>query len=123
MIALDSYVTFTKRRPKGWAVPRDEVDGETVGQTDPGEEGLFEPALEQVGDQEDGGQQPHCDARGVVEEGVAAESGRHVVEEQSRPRHTHQQEVHMFPVERDAVRLGVAHNHLWSPLCVFNALI
>ena len=51
----------------------DEIDGETVHNTNPREQGLLHPPLEQVGQDEDGRYQTNTDARCILEKCVSTQ--------------------------------------------------
>merc|ERR1719342_1957142 len=53
----------------------DEIDGETVHNTNPREQGLLHPPLQQVGQDEDGRYQTYTDASCILEKCVSTQFG------------------------------------------------
>lgn len=83
--------------------PRHQVDGQAVSQAHPGEEGLLEPPLEEVGQDHDGHEETEADAGGVVEEGVPAEFGCHEEEDETSQSEADHPVVDVFPLEAESV--------------------
>ena len=89
--------------------PRHQVDGQAVSQAHPGEEGLLEPSLEEVGQDHDGHQEADTDAGGVVEESVPAQFGCHEEDDQPGSCEAQHPVVDVFPLQTQSVAVLGLH--------------
>ena len=89
--------------------PRHQVNGQAVDQSHPGEDGLFHPPLEEIGEDHDGHEEAEADAGGVVEKSIPAQSGRHEEHGETGEGAADHPVVDVFPLQTEGVAVLGLH--------------